>query len=417
MSEENEDYTTNSIANVIENGSDEEIMMLLGGRERIRHAGIIRAGKKRPFAKCTAQEVALFEKLEAEGMTYDDIDRAMGGKPKSRGSKLTTTNTDYFVLRESDFKKPSDCAFILKTYADADGRVRRIPVFFTVADLDKAIPHSFTAFDGGGQLRCKSFYDKRRLKFKYVEKSVVVPKAEDWKILDTEDEDEATKACGYKVSFSGMYRVNVVGLRGIGEVIVPNKSWNGMGDAVSVLEKIQKRLGRFDGLLSGQSMFDLCKVCEYVKHEGKKVKQFVITLELSVDPMDIERHAEKLHERGPRSLAILNGEPLKAPASFEAPALPPAPDEPVEGTTDAPAVSPEITGAIAAIEKLTTAANIPVEHFEAFVSYSKGVALAELTIEELRKLYAAVKKSVANESAAEDFREHCEQCFEGGQSG
>ena len=322
MSENESEHldSTTSMVSIIEGGSDEEIQMLLGGRDRIRHAGILRAGKQAPLKSCTPEEKALFLKLEAEGLTYDDINRKMGGQPKSNKSKLTMTNTDHFVIRDCEFKRPSDADYILSHYADSDGLVRKIPVFFTVTDIDRAIPHGFCAFNGSGQIRCKSFYDGNVLKFRYIEKSVAVPKDTDWKILDSDDEDEATKACGWKVTFSGMYRVNVVGLRGIGECIVPNRSYNGMGDAVALLKKIKKRLGRFDGLLNGEPFLELCKVQEYVKHEGKRVRQSIITLELSIDPMEIERYAEPsaVAARASNALRSLTGQRC-APAAVQGP--------------------------------------------------------------------------------------------------
>lgn len=407
--EESLDSST-SIAHIIESGSEEEIRMILGGREGIRHAGIIRAGKQRPLAKCTKEEVALFEKLEAEGMSYDDINRAMGGTPKSKESKLTTTNTDYFVLRESDFKKPSDCAYIMSHYADPDGKVRRLPIFLTVSDIDKAIPHGFTAFDGKGNIRCKSFYDGDDLKFRYLEKSVAVSKPSDWKILDSDDEDEATKACGYKVTFSGMYRVNVVGLRGIGEIIIPNRSWYGMGDAVAVLNKIKKRLGRIDGLLNGEPFLELCKVQEFVKHEGKKVKQSIITLELSVDPMEIERYAEKTLTRGARALALFNGtkpertpEPAKTAESAKEPEATKEPEkEPAQETPD-----PAIENALKMLATLAEQYGLTADDLAAYGKAKLKHKLdAEKSLGRLRQLYADLRKELLADKAG--VKTYCE---------
>ena len=395
MPEEVSDFTTTSIAHIIENGSEEEIKMLLGGRDKIRHTGIIRAGKRRPLDSCTAQEKALFSQLEAEGLSYDEVDRKLGGKPKTRESKLTTVNTDHFVIREMDFKRPADAEFILKNYADADGKVRRVPVFFTVSDIDKAIPHGYTAFDGSSNLRCKSFYDGDDLKFRYLEKSITAPKAGDWKILDSDDEDEATRACGYKVTFSGMYRVNVVGLRGIGEVIIPNKSWNGMGDAVAVLNKIKKRLGRFDGLLNGQSFFELCKVQDLVKHKGKKVKQWIITLELSVDPMEIERYTEptQVAARAQHAMRMLTGR-TAAPPAPQPSAVPPvgAPSQ------DQAETDPKVKAAITALEEMVGKANITPEQIRSYVVFQySGQCLDDMTVDELTAVYKAVRLELHND--------------------
>lgn len=327
---------TNSLAHIIETGDTEEVAMILGSRDKIRCAGIVRPGVKVPKKTCTKEELAIFKRMEAEGHGYDDIDVAMGGKPKSKDSKLFPSNSDYFVVRDVDFKKPADAQYIRDHYADHDGKVRRIPVWFTVGDIDKVVPHSFKGFDGSGSVRCASFYEGKKLQFKYLPKDHKGPsKAEDWKILDTDDEEKASKACGYKVSFGGMYRVNVVGLRGLEEVIVPTKSWYGLGYSVATLRRTRSVLGRFDGLVNGQPIFELCKVPEEViAPDGKKQKQWIVTLELSIDPIELARYAEPqaVAARSATALSLLTGrraEPEATPEPVPAAAvIPPAQDVP-----------------------------------------------------------------------------------------
>jgi hypothetical protein len=310
-----EEYTDNTtgVCHVLETGDDEEVRTILGDREKIRHTGIIRAGVKVPKNSCTAAEKTKFKQLEAEGLPYDEIDKALGGKPKSKDSKLFPTNVDYFVIRDCDFRRPDDAELIRSKYADPDGHVRRIPIWFTVSDLDKAIPHNFRAFDGNGNVRAYSYYNHNQLMLKYAPKSIKDPKKTDW-IEIPFDPDKPPADC-HKIDFGGMYRVNVEGIRGLGEIIVPTKSWYGMGDAVAQLKRVRQPnlLGRFDGMFQGKSFLELCKVEEWVKDpDGKRVRQWIITVELAIDPCELARHAETRRERGMVGLSLLNGTPREA---------------------------------------------------------------------------------------------------------
>lgn len=341
MSEEQFDSLDNgtAIGNIIETGDLEEARSILGDREKIRYAGIIRAGVKVPKKSCSPKELALFKKLEAEGLSYDEIDRQMGGEPKSSKSKLFPTNTDHFVIRPCDFRRESDVDYIMKHYADPDGNVRRIPIWLTVGDLDKVVPHNFREFDGSGNVKAYSFYEGKDLMLKYVPKNAKAPyKKEDWKVCPYDPDAPPSDAPVPK--FGGLYKVNIPGLKGLGEIVVPTRSWYGLGDAVAQLRRVRSLLGRFNGLLNGEPFLELCKVEETVRTpDGKKQKQWVITIELSVDPMELARHADKLAERGPRALAMFNG---GAPAPAATVATPsPQPAETEEPKEQAPVASHE----------------------------------------------------------------------------
>ena len=404
--------TTTAAAHILESGGDEEVRMLLGDRDRIRFAGMIRAGKQVPIKDCTDAEKKLFLELEAQGIPYDEVNRKMGGKPKSRDSKLTMVNTDHFVLRSCDFKKPSDCEFILKNYSDSDGHVRRIPVFFTVSSIEQAIPHGFKAFNGSNQLRCVSFYDGDVMKFRYLPKSVTAPTKTDWLILESQDEDEATKACGYAVTFSGLFIVNVKGLRGIGPCVISSKTWNGFADSVAILKRIKSRLGRFDGLLNGEHMFELCKVQEYVQHAGKRVKQQIVTLELCIDPMEIERYREpqQVAARSLNALRQLTGHALNSGVAEASPLPSPSPT-PVpaavsEEQSPAPPECPEeLKPAVAYIEKLAGHYNVGMAKLRVyFSSLHGGLDLEGATLDVLKAFTLMITKA-----AKEDIGLLCQE--------
>ena len=324
-----EEYTDNStgVTHVLETGDEEEVRTILGDREKIRHTGIIRAGVKIPKNSCTPAEKAKFKQLETEGLPYDEIDKALGGRPKSKDSKLFPTNVDFFVIRDCDFRRPADAQMIRSKYADADGQVRRIPIWFTVGDLDKAVPHNFRAFDGNGNVRAYSYYNHNQLMLKYIPKTIKDPKKTDW--IETPFDPDKPPADCYKIEFGGLYRVNVPEIRGLGEIVVPTKSWYGLGDAVAQLKRVRQPnlLGRFDGMFKGKPFLELCKVEEWVKDpDGKKVRQWIITVELSIDPGELAVYAEDRRDRGLNSLALLNGaRPLQPVSPFSPqPAAPPA---------------------------------------------------------------------------------------------
>lgn len=317
---------TSIIAAAVDSEDYEDVQMILGDREKIRYAGVIRGGVKVPKKSCTADEVKLFKELEAQGMNYDDIDKKMGGTPKSATSKLTPRNVDHFVIRDEDFNNPADAQMLRQKYADADGFVRRIPVWFKTGDLERVIPHSFKSFDGGENLKATSFYKGDVLMCRSVPKGLVSPKKEDW-LEKPCDPDTCSLVPAKKCTFGGFFRVNIPGIKGIGEIIVPTKSWYGLGNAVAVLKEVRRLQGRFNDLFQGQPFLELIKVPEVVKcPDGSKKTQFIITLDLSIDPMEIVRYQDPTNTalRGAAALRALAGasaaEPVvPVPASVSKP--------------------------------------------------------------------------------------------------
>ena len=408
---------TNSLVNVIETGDTEEVAMILGHKEKIRCAGIVRPGIKVLKKGAKPEEIAKFKQMEAEGYGYDQIDIALGGKPKTATSRLFPSNSDYFVVRDCDFKKPGDAQFIRKNYADPDGKVRRFPVWFTQGQIDRVMPHGFKAFDGNGHVRCFSFYnDAGDLCFRYVPKAVANPKkglvAEggDWLILDSDDEDAASKACGYKVSFGGMYRVNVKGLRGLEEVIIPTKSWHGLGYSVATLRRVRSILGRFDGLVNGAPFFELCKVQEEVTTpDGKKQDQWLVTLELSVDPIELAQYAEPtaVAARASRAMQMFSGAPAPAPVAPAAPAPGPLSDLPAElGTGEAEAEAVEqVSGRrvklMDYLAKAAKAIGLTVDQMHLFIEKQRG-PVGTLSEDILAEVCESVRLSIKN--GAEGFK-------------
>ena len=407
---------TNAVSNIIESGDLHEVAMILGSRERIRHAGVIRPGIKIPLAGCSKAQKDLYTRMLDDGAGFTEIDAAMlalADKSYTKKTCLRPSNSDYFTIRDEDFKRPADAEYIRKHYSDADGKVRRIPCWLPMSDIEKVIPHNFRAFNAGG-LRCVSFYDEGRLKFKYLPKGFTgAPKPEDWLVLDTDDEDKATKACGIDVKFGGMYRVYVPGTRGAGEIVCPTQSWYGLGESVGVLKRVRSILGRFDGLFNGESFFELCKVAETVKNpEGKKVQQWIVTLELSVDPMELARYAEPqaVAARSVSALSLLTGRqpgvmsPAVCQPVSDAPVAVPEP-EPLAGSESADAeVKPDYDHAAAAkaLSDLISPHGLTLEEVEIYsASQGLGQVFEDMSKAEMTDLYKIIRAALKED--AESF--------------
>jgi len=295
---------------IYETGDIKDVNMILGDRERVRYAGTVRPGIKIPVASTSKEQKDLYENLYADGVDFDTIDLQMLKLGKSTAkSVLRPVNIDHFIIRDCDFKNPVHAEYIRSKYANENGKVTRLPIWFHSNEISTAIPHNFAAFDGAHNSRCFSYYDNDVLKFKYLPKDHKGPaKPEDWLILDTEDEQEATKACGYKVDFGGRYMFFVEGIKSVGEIILPTSSWYGLGDGVAVLRRIRSVYGRFSGLFEGKPFLELVKTKAKVKTpEGKRVDQWIVTIETAVDMIELQRYAENKPSRGFAALQLLNG--------------------------------------------------------------------------------------------------------------
>ncbi len=338
--------TTANIANelldeLIDTDDTKDGNMILGDRVRIRHEGTIRPGTKVPVASCSDKQKALYNQLNAKGIDFDTINAEMlklgGNGNASAKSVLRPVNIDYFVIRDCDFKNPKHAEYIRDNYADEDGKVRRIPIMFPTNDIMTAIPHNFVAFDGAHNVRCFSFYDGDDLKFKYLPKGFKDnPKPENWLVLDSEDEDEATKVCGYKVGFSGRYQFYIPGVASVGEVVLPTGSWYGLGDAVAVLKRVRTVLGRFNGTFKEKSFLVLEKVKQKVKApDGKRQDQWVVTVNVAVEMIELAAYAETKTSRGFAGLQLLNGGIKSSPSVLE----PPTASKPAKETVVKPAIA------------------------------------------------------------------------------
>ncbi|MCK5607580.1 hypothetical protein KAR91_37195 [Candidatus Pacearchaeota archaeon] len=363
---------TPGVARVVADGDLEEIRTILGDRERIRYEGVIRPGIKIPLASCSAEQKKVYETMLADKYLFGDIETAMlklEPQQSKKKSCLRPSNCDYFTVRENDFKSPDNARHILENYADEDGHVRRIPIWFPLGELHMVIPHNFRAFSKGG-IRAYSFYEGSELMCKHVPKDIKTPNKDDWKIRPCEETSCAaykSKAC----RFGGIFKVNVPGVRGMGQVIIPTNSWYGLGDAIANLNMVREVYGKFNGLFQGKPFLELCKVQEEVKVPGgQKQKQWIPTILPTVDMMELAQHCDpaSIKARATSAHSLLGN------------SLPPIEDT-EEGKHDE---------ATTYLEGLTFSMGLSMEQVKSYVERDftsvSGVAFVDMSVDEIRNV-------------------------------
>lgn len=321
MSDTNETIdNTTAIRHLIEGGDLDAVKTILGDSCRIKHSGVIRPGIKVCLSSCTDKEKAIYAKMYAEGHSFDEIDQALGGNKPIEGqqgkftkSKLRPANCDYFTIRREDFKNPADADMINEKFADPDGRVRRIRIWFPIGDLHLIAPHGYRGFSGDGSVKCYSEFDgSGKLICHYIptDEQMAAKKERRRPKYTTRPCDHESCAAYEKkhCDFGGMIRFNIPGMRGMGEVIIPTTSIYGLRDAIANLKRVRDVFGRFFGLFQGEPFFELIKQQEEVKApDGSRQKQFVPTIEPCVDLMELARHAEVKATRGAAAINMFNG--------------------------------------------------------------------------------------------------------------
>lgn len=306
----------------VETGDDDDAVSILGKSNRIFYSGIIRAGVKVPKRTCSPADIQKFKELEAQGKPYDEIDKALGGTPKSASSKLFPANVDFFVIRDCDFEDPAAAQYIRDTYADADGKVRKIPIWVSSGNIADVVPHNYNAFDGIGNIRAYSFFDQDDTQMlRYVPNSVGQnPDKKDWVTTVFEDPDNPPADAPKDIKFGGNYKVRVKGIKGAGEIKVAIRSWNGIKNSIAVLREVRRVLGRFNNLVEGNPFLALEKVRKPVKTKDGKKLQWITTINILGDMADLAEYAETRAARGFARLNQFNGTATQQQAS--SPALP-----------------------------------------------------------------------------------------------
>lgn len=401
-----ESSNTIGVNSVLDAGDLAEVRMILGDRDRVKHAGVIRPGIKIPLQSCTKEQIATYHEMLDAGAGFGVIDKKLVEmRPKNTQGRdarswLRPANADHFTIRPEDFRRPGDAERLVRDYQDADGKVRRLPVWFALGEIHRVIPHNYRGFSGGGIVRFSSSYaPDGNLRCRYLPQGAKVPGKDAYQERACPGLDDPQKCEDYKAkrcAFGGLIRCNVPGVSGVGEVIVPTQSWNGLGESIANLRRVRDVFGRFHGLFHGGPFLELVKVREMVRTaEGKRQEQWVIVVEPSVP---IEELAAAREQEGPEraraALAIFAQR--STPSRVGVPVSPPpAEPEPTEPETNlAPGeIDPKVEEAVAYIEKLASHYGLPMAQVRVYASLEHGLVVLETAeVETLRGLAKTLKE-------------------------
>ncbi len=340
--------TENTTAETIETNAYEEYLAspLLSAGYGPPPAGVIRPGIMVLKKGCTAQDEKVYADGISKGCTWDEIDKNLG-LDADKKSKLIPRNVDYFTVRENDAINSAWIKAIKERYADSDGVIRKLPVWFSSNEWWNIIPHSLKCWSAGGIRYCSAFKtiknndghpDRKRVCEYFVDgperKRLFGGRDKRERPCDPDSCPEyQRKEC----KFSGSIHFYIPGIPG-GPWLIPTTSWYSINAIYAALKEMRKLThGKVAKLwLNNQAVFQLRKVLDTVSHvnggQAEKKDQYLIYLEPVVDLMELAAMFEdkQVIARGNAAAAVLSQ-----------PAVEPVPEE--QETTGEETLSEEQT--------------------------------------------------------------------------
>ncbi len=313
-----------STASAIPDGdydNEEFFTPLLGADDdNVKTLGVVRPGIMVPKKGCEQADVDRYDRLLAQGMSWVDM-------AKEFGDKLIPQNVDYFTANRHDCINPANADLIKKLYADSDGRIRSIPVYFPMNEWWNIIPHRLCCYGLTKGLKHRSGFEyERDDRGRIADYRMVCETPEDleagkklfggraWtkRPCDPESCPEYQKE---ECRFSGRIYFMIPGIKGMGSFVIPTKSWYSMKRLKKTLRDMyQLTNGRIAYLLhKGETIFTLRKVkaiipcIDWEKGETKMRQQYLIDLDVVVDPLEVAREysVEKVLQKGARAMTML----------------------------------------------------------------------------------------------------------------
>ena len=313
-----------STAYTLPNGdydNEEFLTPLLGADdESVKTSGVIRPGIMVLKKGYSRSDLDRYNELLTQGMGWTDM-------AKEFGDKLIPQNVDYFTANRHDCINPKNADLVKELYADPDGKVRSIPVYFAMNEWWNIIPHRLCCYGLTRGLKHRSSFeyewdDRGRI----ADYRMVCETPEDleagkklfggrgWirKPCDPESCIEYQKE---ECRFSGRIYFMIPGIKGMGSWVIPTKSWYSMKRLKKTLvDMYQVTNGRIAYLLhKGETVFMLRKVkaaipcIDWEKGETKMRQQYLIDLDVVVDPLEVAREysMERVLEKGRRAITML----------------------------------------------------------------------------------------------------------------
>jgi hypothetical protein len=313
-----------STARAVPNGdydNEEFFTPLLGADDdNVKTLGVIRPGIMVLKKDSTQTDVERYDRLLTQGTSWTDM-------AKELGDKLIPQNVDYFTANRHDFINPANADLIKKLYADPDGRIRSIPVYFPMNEWWNIIPHRLCCYGLTKGLKHRSGFEyERDDRGRISDYRMVCETPEDleagkklfggraW-MRKPCDPESCVEYQREECRFSGRIYFMIPGIKGMGSFVIPTKSWYSMKRLKKTLRDMhQLTSGRIAYLLhNGETIFALRKVkatipcIDWEKGETKMRQQYLIDLDVVVDPLEVAREysVEKILQKGARAMTML----------------------------------------------------------------------------------------------------------------
>ncbi len=312
-----------STAHVLTNSDDNEEFLtpLLGlDDERVKTSGIIRPGIMVLRKDCSDADRVKYEQLLTRGTSWTDM-------AKELGDILTPRNVDYFTVNSHDCLNPANADLIKKLYADSDGKIRSIPVYFPMNEWWNLIPHRLCCFGATRGLKHRSGFEyERDDRGRIVDYRMVCETPENlepgkrlfggrgWMTRPC-DPESCLEYQKEECRLSGRIYFMIPGIKGMGSWVIPTSSFYSMKRLKKTLRDMhQLTNGRIAYLLhKGETIFMLRKVkatipsVDWKKGETTMRQQYLIDLDVVVDPLEVAREysVERMLEKGRKALTAL----------------------------------------------------------------------------------------------------------------
>ncbi len=350
---------TNAIVTV--QGGPDALPTILGqGPIRIPTAGKIRAGIKVLTRKAAQhpEARAIYDKGLADGLSFDEVERAITEAMPALTDPLVPRNVPWFTVREGDFANPELARQIMDAYGEdrGDGRhLYRFPVIFPSDHWPTVMPHELAAWGASdkrywsqyspdGKVRqCMRFApvpvdDTGRRTVRIFGGRKVVPRDARDGLCEPESCPEYQQR---ECNLTGRFVFFIPRVRALSAFELQTTSFYAMNAAVQKFQAVAfLRGGRISGFLDRQHtpFFIRKKLMEVLRidERGQAVRtpQWIIELDAPVDVAALLREHEDTETalvQAPLAISMLEGQPAPptAAASNGLPAV--AKESPVGG--------------------------------------------------------------------------------------
>jgi hypothetical protein len=305
----------------LDQDSEEFLTPLLGADdESVKTSGVIRPGIMVLKKGCSPADVERYNELLSQGLSWTDME-------KEFGDRLIPQNVDYFTANRHDCINPANADLVRKLYADPDGKIRSIPVYFAMNEWWNIIPHRLCCYGSTRGLKHRSSFEYERDDGgRITDYRMVCETPEEleagkklfggrgW-IRKPCDPESCTEYQKEECRFSSRIYFMIPGIKGMGSWVIPTKSWYSIKRLKKTLRDVyQITNGRIAYLLhKGETIFMLRKVkatvpcIDWEKGETKMRQQYLIDLDVVVDPLEVARDysVERVLEKGRRAFTML----------------------------------------------------------------------------------------------------------------